>query len=58
MPVPLCLARASSMWSRKPMPVAISLAPPSRSQVAVMSVSRVLRATVAVRGMAAAYPSR
>ena len=40
------------MWSKKPMPVAISARPvPSRSSESRMSVSLVVRVTVAVRGM-------
>ena len=45
-----CRANSSSMWSRKPTPVATSDRPwPSRSRTSRMSVSRVLRTTSAVR---------
>ena len=43
-------ASRSSMWSRKPIPVAIDGAPlPSRSTATAMSVSLVVRLTVALR---------
>src|ERR1700722_5790356 len=42
--------KLSSIWSRKPMPVSMSDSPvPSRSRETAISVSRVLRSTVAVR---------
>ena len=52
--VPECFPSASSMWSRKPMPVLASVAPAwSRSQVTEISVSLVVRLTVAERDMEA-----
>ena len=45
-----CLEKLSSIWSKNPIPVWMSDFPvPSRPTVTVMSVSLVLRLTVAVR---------
>ena len=48
-PNPPCRASCASMWSKKPSPVEISDAPPSRESVREISVSLVLRFIVDVR---------
>ena len=48
-PMPPWRESCSSMWSKKPSPVDMLAAPPSRQSVSVMSVSLVLRVIVAVR---------